>query len=353
MEASPTVVVNVDRPPTVAAGDLADDMPVVQARPRDLQRTLQLWLASVWLLDAVLQIQPFMFTPGRNGLSGTIGATAAGNPHWVASTITWNASVVDHHPVLTNSIFAGIQFVIAFGIVSRRTCRPALVLSIVWAIGVWWFGEGLGGLLSGAATPFGGGPGAVLFYATLGLILWPGSGSDAPFVAARTLGRRRAEWIWTGCWGVLALLFLVGSGRQGGALHDLVQDMQSGEPGWLVHIDRFSASFLLLHGPVAAIALAAICCLVAVSVFLPPVYLQAAIVVAVVVFTLNWVMVQDFGGILAGGATDPNSGPLVVLFALTYWPVAHPRTSATRPLLAGTCARSVAPPRRAVYSGAR
>ena len=32
--------------------------------PRDPQRTFQLVLATVWLLDAVLQIQPFMFTPG-------------------------------------------------------------------------------------------------------------------------------------------------------------------------------------------------------------------------------------------------------------------------------------------------
>ena len=32
--------------------------------PRDLQRTFQLVLATIWLLDAVLQIQPFMFTRG-------------------------------------------------------------------------------------------------------------------------------------------------------------------------------------------------------------------------------------------------------------------------------------------------
>ncbi len=48
-------------------------------------------------------------------------ASAAGNPTWIAHTITWNGSIVYHQPILTNTIFAGIQFLIAFGIASRRT----------------------------------------------------------------------------------------------------------------------------------------------------------------------------------------------------------------------------------------
>ena len=41
---------------------------------------------------------------------------------------------------------------------------------------------------------------------------------------------------------------------------------------------------------------------------------------AVVVALVIWVVGQAFGVILAGGATDPNSGPLLVLLALAYWP---------------------------------
>ena len=85
-------------------------------QPRDLQRTFQLVLATVWLLDAVLQLQPFMFTRGSNGFSGMLNNLAAGNPGWVAHSITWNASNVFHNPVLSNSIFALIQFLIGFGI---------------------------------------------------------------------------------------------------------------------------------------------------------------------------------------------------------------------------------------------
>src|SRR6516164_7035864 len=94
--------------------------PTPTASPRDLQLTFRLLLATVWLMDAALQLQPFMFTKGANGFSGMLQGTAQGNPSWIARTITWNASVVSHQPVLTGTIFAGVQFLIAFGIAWRR-----------------------------------------------------------------------------------------------------------------------------------------------------------------------------------------------------------------------------------------
>jgi hypothetical protein len=290
--------------------------------PRDLQRRFQLVLAAVWLLDAALQLQPFMFTRGPNGFSGMLNGLAAGNPDWIARTITWNASVVYHQPILTNSVFAGTQFLIAFGIVYKRTIRLALAVSIVWALGVWWFGEGLGGIFSGAATPFGGGPGGVLFYAVLAVLLWPSNRSDHPFVAARTVGLQAAKAVWAVMWGVLAILSVVGSGRSPQALHDLVAGLRSGEPGWLATIDRSSESLFIHHGTPMAVLLAIICIVVGIGVYLPPRFARASVVLAVVVFALIWIAAQNFGGILAGGATDPNSGLLVILIALIYWPLA-------------------------------
>lgn len=306
-----------------------DDSPAAPGRligrrpwvDRDLQRTFQLLLATIWLLDAVLQIQPFMFTKGSNGFSGMLNGMAAGNPGVVAHTIGWNASLVYRQPVLTDALFALVQFVIAFGIVFQRTLRPALALSVVWALGVWWFGEGAGGIFLGTATPFGGGPGGVLFYALLAVVLWPREGSDRPFIAARTVGVRAAKLIWVALWGLLATLAVVGSGRQPRTLHDLVSASSTGQPGWLSHIDRVSASFLLHHGTEAAVLLAALCVLTGVSIYVSSQLTAVMIVTMVVVFGAIWVAVQNFGGILAGGATDPNSGLLVILFALTYWPL--------------------------------
>jgi len=298
-------------------------------QPRDLQRTFQLVLATIWLLDAVLQIQPFMFTRGKDGFSGMLNGVAPGNPTWIAHTITWNGSIVYHQPILTDAVFAGIQFLIGFGIVGRRTCRAALALSIVWSVAVWWFGEGLGAIFSGRATTFGGGPGGVLFYAVLAVLLWPSEGSNMPFLAARTVGTRAARAIWVGVWGLMAVLSVVGSGRSPQALHDLVAGLNRGEPGWLAHIDRTSEAFFLHHGTPAAVLLGVFCVIVAVSVYLPPQINQVILVLGIVVFVVVWVAVQDLGGILAGGATDPNSGPLVIMLAMIYWPLTASRPPST------------------------
>jgi hypothetical protein len=300
----------------------SSSLPSIDRRgSRDLQRTFQLLLATIWLLDAVLQIQPFMFTRGSSGFSGMLNTAAVGNPSIVAHTIRWNASIVYHNPIITDTLFALVQFVIGFGIAFKRTLRPALVLSIVWAVSVWWFGEGTGGVFHGDATPFGGGPGGVLFYAVLAVVLWPSDGDDRPFVAARTVGVTMARAIWVVFWGVLAVLSVAGSGRQPKALEGLVAGLDNGQPGWLAHIDRVSETFFLHHGEMAALLLAVMCVVTAISVFLPPTFTQFMIVMAIVVFAVIWIAVQDFGGILAGGATDPNSGPLVILFALVYWPL--------------------------------
>ena len=313
------------------SGELDTERPVVAVvtpeptAPHDLQRTFQLVLATVWLLDAVLQIQPFMFTRGSNGFSGMLNGLAGGNPGWVSRSITWNGSIIYHQPVLTNALFAGVQFLIAFGIVSRRTCKAALGLSIVWALGVWWFGEAAGQVFQGGATPFGGGPGGVLFYGVLAVLLWPSQGSDRPFVAARTVGVRAAKVIWVAVWGLLAVLALVGSGRSPRALHDLVAGLDNGQPGWLAHIDRVSATFFLHHGTTAAVLLAVVCAVVAVGVFLPSQITQLTIVLAIATFAVIWVAVQNVGGILAGGATDPNSGAPVIVLALIYWPLTTER----------------------------
>ncbi|HEV2360896.1 MAG TPA: hypothetical protein VGS21_04265 [Acidimicrobiales bacterium] len=291
---------------------------------RDLQRTFRHLLATIWLLDAVLQLQPFMFTPGATGFSGMLSGLSGGNPGWVAHSINWNASVVAHHSVAANTGFALVQFLIAFGIVSRRTCKAALGLSVAWALGVWWFGEGLGGLLHGTATPFGGGPGAVLFYALIAVLLWPSEGGDAPFVAARRVGATAARAIWIAVWSGLSVLSVVGSGRSPRFLQGIVATMSGSQPGWLASLDRHTSSVLAHDGTTLAIGLAVICVAIGAAILLPSLTQKVAIATAVVLFAIIWVATENFGGILGGGATDPNSGLPIILFVLLYWPIAAP-----------------------------
>ena len=54
--------------------------PIERWRSPDDRRSLQLVLAGIWLLDAVLQCQSFMFSTGFGRM---LGATAAGNPRVV------------------------------------------------------------------------------------------------------------------------------------------------------------------------------------------------------------------------------------------------------------------------------
>ncbi len=287
----------------------------------DLQRLAQLALATLWLLDAVLQAEPSMFTGGAGGFSSMLAAGAAGNPTPVAWSISWAAGVVAHWPVLSNSAFVLVQLVIALGLTRRRTLRPALLLSVAWSLVVWWFGEGLGGVLVGAASPLGGGPGSVLFYALAAVLLWPCPGADAPFVAARALGVRAARGVWLGTWLVLAVLSAAGAARYPGLLRGLVQGVEPGEPGWLLAIDHLSTAVLQQEGTWVTVGLALLCLLVGASVYAGPLPTKLGTAAAALAFLIIWVFVQDLGGILAGGATDPNSGPLVVLLALLYWPL--------------------------------
>ena len=54
----------------------------------DTRRRLQLALAAIWLLDAVLQFQAFMFS---HSFPRMLAEAAHGNPAVIADPITWSA----------------------------------------------------------------------------------------------------------------------------------------------------------------------------------------------------------------------------------------------------------------------
>jgi hypothetical protein len=322
-----------------ARRDSASVTTVDSWQPPDTRRVLQLSLAVIWLLDAVLQYQSFMFTKGFGQM---LAGTASGNPGVVASPITWDANLVQHHTVLLNTIFATIQLLLALGIAWRPTLRVALAASIAWSLGVWWFGEGLGQVLNSGASPVNGAPGAVIIYALLAVLLWPSDGhaDTAPFAAARAVGAQVARALWLVLWGSLAYFALMPGNRAPQALSSMIAGMASGEPGWLAALDNHAASLLAHQGLAASVVLAVALALIAVGVYLPRPAARATVVLAIVVAAVIWVFGEAFGGILAGGATDPNSGLLLILLAVTYWP-------------ARTAAATAAAAQRAGAEGAR
>jgi len=303
--------------------------PVTARPPLDARRALQLVLAAIWLLDGVLQYQGFMFTNGDNGFSGMLAGTADGNPAVIAKPITWDANLIDHHIVLLNAIFATIQLLLGLGIAFRPTVRVALAASVLWSLGVWWFGEGLGGVLNGAASPLNGAPGAVIIYALLAVLLWPADRQvPAPFTAARAVGAHVARALWAVLWLSLAYFALTPANRAPAGVSGMIAGMEGGEPVWLQDLQKAGASLIGNQGLAASVVLAVALVLIAAGVYLPARITKAALVLAIVVAACIWVFAQAFGGILAGGATDVNSGPLLALLALAYWP---PRTAPAAP----------------------
>jgi hypothetical protein len=290
-----------------------------------LARTLQLALGCLWLLDAILQCQAFMF--GR-GFAAMLRASAAGNPAVIAVPITWSARLIQQHDVTANAAFATVQLMIALGIAWRPALRIALGVSIAWSLAVWWLGEGLGGLLTGAASPVGGAPGAVMLYALLAILLWPPRrDGPAPFVAARAVGATAARLAWLVVWGGLAALAVLPATRAPRALAAMITDAAAGQPAWLAGLDHRVAAFLGHRGPAAAVLLAVVLAVVAAGIYLPGPVIRGVLLLAMATAGALW-LAQGLGGLLTASATDPDTAPLLALLALAYWPIPVARATA-------------------------
>jgi len=288
----------------------------------DGRRTLQLVLATIWLIDGILQLQSFFFTKSF-GLE-MISGMSQGNPSIVAGPIAWSGSTIGHHAVLTDALFAVAQTAIAVAIAWRPTVKIGLAVSVAWAIGVWWVGEGLGGVLNGTANPVDGAPGAVMIYALLAVLLWPSDrpGQRSPFIAARAVGAPIAKGLWLLLWGFLSYFAVFGANRSPRGLYNLMTTEASGEPGWVAWIDHHVASLVDHRGFAVTLVLAVLLLVVAVGTYLPGSFANATVVLAAVISLTFWVVGENFGALFTNGATDVNSGPLLILLAVSYWRLA-------------------------------
>jgi hypothetical protein len=289
------------------------------------RRALQVCLGLIWLLDAGLQFQPYMFGPFF--VTQTIEPSAAGDPGFVADTITWAGQFMLRHIVVYNAVFAAIQLLIAVGILWPRTVKAALAASVVWAFSVWWFGEGLGGLLTGS-SPLAGVPGGVLLYALIAILLWPKTrAADArrqPVspAASGPLGWTGANLLWLAVWGSFCYYLLLPANRSAAAISQTFT-ATDGQPAWLVAVMNTFASLAAQRGVQISVALALLCAFAAVGVFSRRL-LRAALAVAVVLSVLIWIA-EGLGGIFTGQGTDPNTGPLLVLLAACFVPRSYVR----------------------------
>lgn len=275
---------------------------------RITRRTLQIALGLLWLLDGALQLQPYMFHSGF--ARDELAAAGAGQPGFVAHPVHWAAALVLTHPAIYNTGFAVIQLAIGAGLLWRRSTRLALFASLGWGLSVWFLGEGLGGLASGA-TLLTGAPGAALLYVVVAAVAFPvdGRGSVAP--------SRWALPAWSALWLAGVGLQLAAGNNSGDALGAMFADVRTDNTGWIARLDGHLAGLHL--GAAAVAALVAVEALIALWAFVPGVAQKLSCGVGIALATATWVVVQGFGDLTTGRATDPNTGPLIVLLALAAY----------------------------------
>jgi len=236
------------------------EAPVAHSRAARVTRLGQVVLGLLWLMDGLLQFQPYMF--GKTFITGVLLPNAVGQPGIIASPITWIANLIEPHVVIFNAFAATLQVLIGLGLLYRRTVKPALLASFGWAIGIWFTGEGLGMIFTGGANPLTGAPGAALLYILAGVICWPRA-ERSPERTARArikayglLGEHRTRLAWTALWLGSAVLWLLPANSSANATHDAIAAVPSGA-GWLTSILNTAADATAGHGTAIAIVMAA------------------------------------------------------------------------------------------------
>jgi hypothetical protein len=318
--------------------------------PAGLRRWLQIGLGVIWVLDAALQYQPYMFS--RGFVTSIVDPASSGNPAAIANSVTGAGDILLHAVALFNAAFATIQLAIGLGLLWRPTVKAALAGTIAWGLAVWLLGEGLGGILTGSASPLTGAPGAAVLYVLLAVLIWPrhapterqtaqdriaAAGPAASITAASRPGPRWPRLTWLLLWGSSAYFLLQAQARAPGDLSSTIAAMAGGEPGWLASIDRNVANTVGSSGGIVSVVLAITFLLIGLAVSIPAAT-RPALTLAITSAAAIWVLTENLGGILTGTGTDPNTGPLLILLAAAYWPPTpqRPETPETPPASTAT-----------------
>lgn len=287
------------------------------------RRRLRIGLGAIWILDGLLQAEPAKFA--RNYPLGSLAQSVMGAPGWVSR------SVLDGiHPFVAqwpwwNLASTLLQLSIGICLVSGRFTRLALAVAAVWALSIWWLGEAFGMLPSGFATVEAGAPGPALVYAVLGLMAWPRQGRP-------DVDRRAFLATWTALWVGGAVLHLPWVYPNGRVLVANLSMSSAGSPRYLADLSRWSADVVSAHPTGVVVGLATAETAIGLGWLVRRADPRLWLVPGVALTGALWAVVQQLGGVLTSGGTDPSLGPVVVLLALTAWPDRASRHEArTRP----------------------
>ncbi|HEV8221561.1 MAG TPA: SCO family protein [Streptosporangiaceae bacterium] len=281
---------------------------------------LRIGFGLLWIIDGLLQAQPAMV-----GLpTQVITPESAESPAWVRSIVDWGTASWTFHPVQAAAAAVWIQLGIGVWMLAVRRGRwsqAAGLAGAAWGLVVWVFGEAFGNVFAPAQSFLTGAPGAALLYVVAGALI----ALPARAWASARLGR----WLLAG-----SGVFLVGMavlqawpGRGfwsgDGPLTGMIGEMsETSQPRPLASLVESFGRVVAAHG--FAVNLVAVIVLAAAGLGLlsaRPRLVRPAMLAAVALCAVDWVLVQDTG-VLGGLGTDPNSMipvALLIIAACLAW----------------------------------
>jgi hypothetical protein len=277
-------------------------------RTRSVSRLGQIALGLFWLIDGILECQPFLL---RSTLvTEVIDPAAAGQPRIVGDPIRWVGSLIEPHTTIFGLLIALSEIVIGIGLLDRRTVKPALVASCICAAGITVVGEGLGGLLTGATpSALTGIVSGAPLYIVASLLVWP----DSRRGRVGIFSKHAARGVFAALWLATAVLWLFPANNGSSVVSGTFSSAPSGV-GWLASIESSAARVTAGAGVEIALAMAAISALIAYAA-LTRTHLRLALGASIAISLTLWVLAEGLGGLFSGQATDIGVGPLMVLIA--------------------------------------
>lgn len=297
------------------------------------RRKIQVVLGLLWLFDGALQLQKQMFT--SSFANHVISPAAIGQPLIVSGPIHFEVHVLLMHPALFDSFFALTQLLLGVLILFRRTSKIGLVGSALWALMVWYLGEGLGGLLGLHTILLMGAPGAVILYAFLAMAVLPKKSKDTT----------PAFWLpllWSILWVSGAIYQLLPGQNTASDISSMILNNSSSAPNWIASLDIHAVNLInkISHVPQTAsmhmsalqmshmqtqtssgywfiVLLFVLQLLVGLLILIPGRFRITAIILGIVISLVFWVYGQSLGNYNTGVATDPQSAPLFILLGVS------------------------------------
>ena len=277
-----------------------------------IPNTIRLVLGILWIVDGILQFQPEM---PYGFLSVVIEPSIqAINNVGVEKFLMIGYNIWLLHPFQFDALSGSLQIFIGVAYLLNRSTKALnyiSFISIIWALVIWIFGEGLGGIPESGVSLLTGFPGSALIYIILAV----------PYILPKlgNIKNLQKYFIYT-----VSAIFLIGGILQlipgntfwtkGQLAYDIYMNInQQGENPIVYVILNHTYVYLLFRENYLNIFMFLL--MIASGLFIL-LHIRTGLILATVFVGLTWLLFQDLG-IYILPATDPNTGlPLLLMLVI-------------------------------------